>query len=178
MINSEKICQCGHLNIEHHCYKPKRYTRLSNYTYCYMDDCTCSEFMEQNFDKKINNSAHDLVDTGDREVYDSGMVREPKAGHGRYDLLSSEAIRRIAIVYEKGSQKYSERNWEKGGKWSKCLCSALRHIFKWMEGRSDEDHLAMACWNLMAIMHFEKHYKQGNDLPARKNTKKDYSQSL
>jgi len=49
--------------------------------------------------------------------------------------------------------------------------SALRHLFKALEGQKDEDHWISAVWNLMAIVEFQERIEEGiltedlNDLP-------------
>jgi len=35
--------------------------------------------------------------------------------------------------------------------------SAQRHMMQWWEGDETEDHLAAAAWNIMSLMHIEKH---------------------
>ncbi len=97
-----------------------------------------------------------MKDGGSRDAYGSGAVRESRAKKGRFDLLSPIALRRLAIVCEKGALKYQERNWEKGMPISRLLDSALRHINQYVEGYRDEDHLAHAMWNLMAALHFDE----------------------
>jgi len=108
-----------------------------------------------------------LQDGGKRQVFITGAVREPATGKGRYDLISVYALHRIAIHYEKGASKYDDRNWEKGIPASRCISSALRHTLQYLAGCNDEDHLAAACWNLMAIMHFEKTMPDMNDIATR-----------
>ena len=114
--------------------------------------------------QEVGMDLSELEDSGKRETYASGCVREPQNGKGRYDLIGTEGLRRLALVYELGSKKYAERNWEKGGKYSRNLCSALRHLVRWMAGERGEDHLAMCCWNLFAIMEYEKTYRAGDDM--------------
>jgi len=97
----------------------------------------------------------DLPDSGERRTFTTGSVRDKAEGKGRYDLVPPAAIFRIARRMEDGMQKYGERNWEKGQPMSVFLDSALRHMFKYLEGRVDEDHLGAALWNLAAIAHFE-----------------------
>lgn len=109
----------------------------------------------------------DINDSGKRITYGEGKAtREPSDGKGRFDLISPYALRRIAIHYENGAKKYADRNWEKGIPFSRYLDSALRHLNKFTMGMTDEDHLAAACWNIMAIMH---HQERGefdlDDLP-------------
>lgn len=107
-------------------------------------------------------------DTGRREQFSTGAVRDVRVGKGRYDLLPPAAIKRIADVYERGAIKYAERNWEKGIPISRCIDSALRHVFQYLDGQRDEDHLAQAAWNLLACMHFEEKMPELNDLPWAK----------
>jgi len=83
-------------------------------------------------------------------------IREPTTGKGRYDLISPFGNRRLALRLEGGSEKYDNRNWEKGMPFSRCIESAKRHIDQFVMGMEDEDHLAAACFNLYAIMHFQE----------------------
>jgi hypothetical protein len=100
-------------------------------------------------------------DSGEREKFNSGAVRDVRSGKGRYDLISFLALDRIAGVYERGAQKYSDRNWEQGIPISRNIDSALRHIAQFMIGENDEDHLAQAAWNLIAALHFHEGIKRG-----------------
>jgi hypothetical protein len=100
-------------------------------------------------------------DSGQRESFGTGAVRDLRGGKGRYDLLSFLALDRIAGVYERGAAKYSDRNWEQGIPVSRNIDSALRHISQFMLGLEDEDHLAQAAWNLMAALHFHEGIKRG-----------------
>ena len=108
---------------------------------------------------------------GEQKQMKSGALREKRDGKGRFDLLSPYALLRVARIHEKGSKKYSARNWEKGMKLSLFFDSALRHMVKYMMGMTDEDHLAQAVWNLDCLMHFEAMIELGlapkelNDLP-------------
>ncbi len=110
--------------------------------------------------------AFQLKDSGEREKFDTGAVRDIRTGKGRYDLITPIAMRRLAAVYERGAGKYEARNWEKGIPMSRCLDSALRHIYNYLEGQRDEDHLAQAAWNLFAAIHFEEARPELNDIPT------------
>jgi hypothetical protein len=96
-----------------------------------------------------------IHDSGERQTFETGAVRDPSSGKGRYDLISPYATFRLALHYEAGAKKYEDRNWEKGFLASRCFDSAKRHLDKWLMGKTDEDHLAAAAWNVFAIMHFE-----------------------
>ena len=55
-------------------------------------------------------------------------------GKTRHDLLHPIATEGLARVMTKGSQKYAERNWEKGMSWSKVLASLKRHVAAFESG--------------------------------------------
>lgn len=110
-----------------------------------------------------------LPDSGQREQFSTGAVREVQTGKGRYDLITPYGLQRLALHYERGAAKYADRNWEKGIPVSRCFSSAVRHLFQYLAGDRSEDHLAAAAWNIMAIMHFEAVLPEMVDLPARSN---------
>lgn len=98
-----------------------------------------------------------LADSGERISYGEGKaIREPNTEKGRYDLISPFAMRRIAVHYQRGAAKYADRNWERGMPFSRYVDSAKRHLDQFVMGMTDEDHLAAACWNLIAIMHHQE----------------------
>lgn len=107
-------------------------------------------------------------DTKNPQGFTTGAVRNKAEGKGRYDLLPPAALRRLAGVYERGAKLYAAHNWRKGMPMSRCLDSALRHTFQFAEGYRDEDHLAQAVFNLMALIEYDECIKQGR-LPAELN---------
>lgn len=92
---------------------------------------------------------------GEIREFASGARRNNAKGKGRYDLISPAGLRRLAIRYEEGATAHGERNWEKGIPMSSLLDSAARHIYEYLDGKRNEDHLAAAAWNIFAAMHFE-----------------------
>ena len=107
-----------------------------------------------------------LQDSGERRTFASGAVRDRGGTKPRPDLISPHAAMREGMIFALGAEKYSVRNWEKGIEISECLASAIRHIEKYKRGDTDEDHLAMARWNLGAMIHFEEEIKAGRMDPA------------
>jgi hypothetical protein len=113
-----------------------------------------------------------ILDSGKRENFSTGSKRDSRDGKGRFDLLPCRALMKLAQHYEKGSKKYGDRNWEKGQPVSRYFDSALRHTFKYLQGRRDEPHLIAAAWNLLCAIDTEERIKEGNlpkelnDLPA------------
>jgi hypothetical protein len=118
----------------------------------------------------------DLKDGGTRVTYDTGAQKEDSSqteGKGRYDLLPPTALRRIAEIYRKGAIKYADRNWEKGIPLHRFLDSAMRHLSQYQEGMQDEDHLAQAGWNILALLHTEEMINRGI-LPRELNDLSSY----
>ena len=110
---------------------------------------------------KSKRMKYELKDSGKRKKFKSSAVRDLQDGKGRYDLISPLALRRLAIIYERGAKKYSARNWEKGMPISTFLSPAIRHTEQNIEGLRDEDHLAQAAWNLFSAMHIEEMIERG-----------------
>lgn len=102
-----------------------------------------------------------VKDSGAREDFATGSVRDTREGKGRFDLISTIALRRLAQHYENGAVKYGDRNWEKGQPLSRYLDSAMRHLVSVLEGQEDEDHAIAAVWNLMAYVHTEAKIRAG-----------------
>lgn len=104
---------------------------------------------------------YDLKDSGKRETFETGSRRDTNEGKPRYDLLSLPALERVAEICRKGAQKYGAQNWRLGQPVSRYYESGLRHLMQWAQGQNDEDHLAQAVWNLMAIMQVEYDVNDG-----------------
>lgn len=64
---------------------------------------------------------------------DGGGLRDNR-GKDRWDLLPMDAIEQVVKVLTRGAEKYAERNWERGMKWSKCQASLMRHVAKATQG--------------------------------------------
>lgn len=94
--------------------------------------------------------------------YNTGSKRDNRKGKGRYDLLPTRGLRRLAIHYENGAVKYGANNWKKGQPLMESyFSSALRHAFAWADCKDDEDHIAAAIWNLMAALETEEMIAEG-----------------
>lgn len=101
------------------------------------------------------------------EKFETGAVRENKTGKGRCDLLPMCALIRLSKHYENGSADHGERNWEKGLPMHSFLDSAIRHLFKYVDGQTDEDHLCAAAWNILGAMWTEEKKPEMQDIPTR-----------
>ncbi len=102
-----------------------------------------------------------IKDSGKRQEFNTGSVRDTREGKGRYDLLPTRALARVAKHFEAGAKKYGDSNWTKGQPLSRYMDSALRHAFAHLEGKRDEPHLDAAIWNLLALSETMERVKAG-----------------
>jgi hypothetical protein len=104
-----------------------------------------------------------MKDSGKREEFDTGAVRDDTTNKGMPNLIKFEMIDRLSKWLELGANKYSPRNWEKGMPISRCFDSLFRHAYKANEGWTDEDHLAAVVCNAMFIMWYEENKPELDD---------------
>lgn len=94
-----------------------------------------------------------VEDSGARQTYSTGAVRDTAENKPRPDLISPFFMERLGVHLRKGAAKYSEWNWAKGIPSSRCYESALRHLMQFAQGMTNEDHLSAAAFNIMVIIH-------------------------
>lgn len=107
-------------------------------------------------------------DSGKREEFDTGAVRDIQESKPRFDLIPTCALRRIADLYSRGAVKYGENNYQKGMPFTRVYASLLRHLIQYREGDREEDHLAAVAWNACALMLYEDSIDKGK-LPKSLN---------
>jgi hypothetical protein len=112
-----------------------------------------------------------MHDSGHREAFATGAVRDAAEDKPRPDLCSPFAEERRGAWLALGARKYSERNWERGMPLSRFAASLRRHMMKFQQGDASEDHLAAICFNAEGIMHGQEMIRRGlwpaefDDLP-------------
>jgi hypothetical protein len=126
----------------------------------------------------------EIKDSGERQEFASGAVRDITGQKPRPDLISPFFMERLGHHLGQGAKKYSAWNWAKGIPNSRCYESLMRHLLQFAKGDTDEDHLAAAACNLMFIIHNEETAKQGcylaisegilNDMPLFKRLETNY----
>jgi hypothetical protein len=109
-----------------------------------------------------------VIDSGKRQKFKTGAVRDIQEGKGRYDLIPPIAMQRLARHYENGAKKYGEHNWEKGIPLSRYIDSLIRHAYKLLLGMEDEDHAAAIAWNAFSYIYTKEMIDQGK-LPKELN---------
>lgn len=91
-------------------------------------------------------------------------------GKTRYDLQPPFADEQYAMVLTKGAEKYAERNWEQGMRWSKVISSLERHLQAIKRGEDFDPesgllHSAHVMTNAAFLTEYYKIYPQGDDRP-------------
>lgn len=106
-----------------------------------------------------------MKDSGRRETFSTGAVRDTSQSKPRPDLISPYAAAREGAWLALGAEKYSARNWEQGMPISRCIASLERHLMAYKQGLRDEDHMAAIRTNSGFIIHYEEMINRGI-LPA------------
>lgn len=103
-----------------------------------------------------------LKDSGNRQSFSTGAVRDSQEKKGRFDLLPPISEFLVSRIYEDGAIKYAARNWEKGIPIARMVESGVRHLNKYRAGLRDEPHLSMAAWNILGALHIAAMIEMGN----------------
>lgn len=109
--------------------------------------------MSQSSSHPDSPSKFTVKDSGKREMYLSGMVRDTQQGKPDYTLLPIEFLTRWANHMTKGAQKYGRHNWrlaDSQDELDRFKASAFRHLIQWLNGETDEDHGAAVAYNIAA----------------------------
>lgn len=112
------------------------------------------------------NKLPNMHDSGKRETFASGAVRDTAGGKPRPDLISPHANLREGAWLARGAEKYKERNWEAGINISRCVASLTRHLEDYKLGKTDEDNMAAIRTNAGFILHYEEEIKAGRMDPS------------
>lgn len=133
---------------------------------CEMHDCGCMAtsqgFLKCNYHNAVERAA-DLAmvhredcfitkDSGQRQEFETGMVRDTSTDKIRYDLVYMPMFKRWAKLMTRGAKKYTARNWEKAEtqeELDRFKESAFRHFMTWfLDEDSSEDHAAAVFFNI------------------------------
>lgn len=119
------------------------------------------EHRQRLMDALDNQEAKFIVkDSGKRQAYDSGMVRDVQDDKPAFQYLMPEflpyeeqILTRWADHMRKGADKYGPRNWEKADseeEYSRFKASAFRHFMQWFCDDRTEDHAVAVFFNISA----------------------------
>ena len=97
----------------------------------------------------------ELPDSGKRQQFESGAVRDEAFDKPRLELISPFAEMRLGHHLRRGAEKYAARNWEAGIPFDRCIASLKRHLAAYQVRSESEDHLAAIMANAMFLAHYE-----------------------
>lgn len=85
------------------------------------------------------------------------LLREDKSGKPDFTYLGMMfgASARIMGRFMLGEEKYARGNWRHAKDVQTYQQSAIRHYFQYLNGDTDEDHLAAAGANIMILLDLE-----------------------
>lgn len=93
-----------------------------------------------------------IKDSGKREEFAGGMVRDTTEGKINYALIADgPMLKRWAQHLTTGAKKYAARNWMKAQgqeEYDRAKESAFRHFMQWYYGERDEDHASAVIFNI------------------------------
>ena len=112
-------------------------------------------------------------DSGKREAYKTGMLRDTQEGKPNFWLCmpldvpyEEQLLTRWAGLLERGMVKYGWRNWEKSEtpeEMERFKASAFRHFIQWIKDVDDgEDHGAAVLFNICAVERLKYKFKEQN----------------
>lgn len=103
----------------------------------------------------------EMKDSGIRQEFESGMVRDVTAGKIDWSLVANgPMLRRWAELLTNGAvvKGYGKRNWMKAAgndEYERFRESAFRHFMEWYLGERDEDHGAAVFFNINGAEYVE-----------------------
>ena len=80
-----------------------------------------------------------------------------------YEKVSmAQLMLEVSKHYEQGAKKYGAYNWQKGIPYYSYIDSAVRHLFKHLDGMTDEPHDRAFTWNVLGLLWEIDRQKRGN----------------
>jgi hypothetical protein len=93
-----------------------------------------------------------LKDSGQRQEFETGAVRDSEQNKGMPSLLPMRALIELSKLFEEGCKKYGANNWAKGIPADRYIDSMIRHMAGFMTGQTDEAHLVQMTWNAICLL--------------------------
>lgn len=89
----------------------------------------------------------------------------------RFSLIPPEFLWALAEHYGRGAEKYGDRNWEKGYKWSLGIDALERHLNQYklrekVDPETGSHHLVAVAWHAISLFIFELRKLGTNDIHA------------
>lgn len=108
---------------------------------------------------ELDSSSKIFSDKGEERRTDPNTGAQKGVKLERFDLVPASALRALATVYGKGSQRYADRNWEAGYPWGWSFGALQRHLWafwggEYLDPETGLPHLAHAAWHCFTLIHF------------------------
>lgn len=103
---------------------------------------------------------------------DRPVGRKDDLGKLRFDLVPAVPLEDLARIYTYGSQKYADRNWEKGIEWGRIFAAMMRHLWAFWRGEtvdleSGMPHMAHAAWGCFTLLEYMRTHPELDDRPRQ-----------
>ena len=92
-----------------------------------------------------------IPSSGSMSEFSTGAVRDAMQNKGIPSQMPTCALRAVSRRFEDGAEKYGLGNWQKGMPMSRYVDSIYRHLWDFVDGDQDEDHLSAVIWNAMCL---------------------------
>lgn len=106
--------------------------------------------------------------TGEVRIIDPVTGGQKGSKLARFDLLPWDVLYELAEHYGRGAEKYDDRNWERGYRWSLSIAALGRHLAAYLAGEDFDPetgthHLVCVQWHAGALRWFQLHGKGTDD---------------
>ena len=94
--------------------------------------------------------------------------RRADAGKARLDLIPVAPLWELALLYQRGAEKYAVDNWRNGTTFRRAFAALLRHAFKWLAGQTRDPetgahHLAAVAFWRFALIEWDSSHPELDD---------------
>lgn len=116
------------------------------------------QWLEEDEGVTMEQPVYKTKDSGARENFSTGMVRDTQKNKARFDLVWKPLLWRWAELMARGAEKYGANNWMKAAtqeELDRFRASAERHLQQYLRGDKDEDHAAAVLFNLAGAEYVE-----------------------
>lgn len=112
---------------------------------------------------------------GRREQQEATPGIKHDADKARMELYPPEALLATCRILTFGAKKYTDRNWEKGLKFSRVFGATMRHLWSWWRGEdadpeTGENHLHHAACCIAFLQTYVEREMSGFDDRSRNGT--------
>ena len=111
-----------------------------------------------------------IVSQGEVRVIDPTTGGAKGQKMARFDLIPANPLWDVAEAYGRGAEKYEERNWERGYKYSLSFAALQRHAWMFWNGQDNDEetglfHMAQVIFHAMALLEFLHTHPELDDRP-------------